>query len=517
MNFFIAAVLVALTGFMALSYEMLWARLFSFVSGARANSFGLMLGGYLLGLALGSLLAARLCRKDDEPERYRGLLALVVLVAALGGYALIPLSAVLVTVVHYGFLLVPLVLAATLLGTTLPLISHLAIGPDERAGARLSYLYIANIVGSSAGSLLTGFWLMDHFGLVELSTALAVLGISLAMLLRSTAQVEGEWRWLAGAAVAILAVMLLSPMLHDRLYERLQWKEELAEKDAELGAPYRFAKVYESKSGVIAIGPDLSIHGGGMYDGYLTLGLHKGSWLIRPYSVSLFHPGPKRVLEIGFSGGAWANIMVNHPQVESLVGIEINRQYLDVIAEHPTVSPVLQSPKATLLIDDGRRWMIRNPDARFDAIVINNTFHFRAYTSNLLSVEFMEMVRDHLAPGGIYLFNATGSKDAHQTAMSVFPYTMMVINNVVASMQPFDYDPQRWLSVLEQYRLGEAPLIDLDTEDGQALRAWLEWVATNIDVEDEVTGQVVISSRERMQVQSADGEVVTDDNMETEY
>ena len=40
--------------------------------------------------------------------------------------------------------------AAFLLGLVLPIVSHLGIAPSEAVGARLSYLYLANIVGSAA-------------------------------------------------------------------------------------------------------------------------------------------------------------------------------------------------------------------------------------------------------------------------------------------------------------------------------------------------------------------------------
>ena len=43
------------SGFIALSYEILWYRAYSFATGGDASTFGTLLGAYLLGLALGSL------------------------------------------------------------------------------------------------------------------------------------------------------------------------------------------------------------------------------------------------------------------------------------------------------------------------------------------------------------------------------------------------------------------------------------------------------------------------------
>ena len=44
---------------------------------------------------------------------------------------------------------------------------------------RTAFLYLANILGSAAGSVLTGFVLMDHLGLVDVGAALVVAGSAL--------------------------------------------------------------------------------------------------------------------------------------------------------------------------------------------------------------------------------------------------------------------------------------------------------------------------------------------------
>ena len=57
-------VIAAVSGFLALSWEILWARLYNYVSASRATAFGAMLGSYLLGLAAGSLLSMRWQRAE---------------------------------------------------------------------------------------------------------------------------------------------------------------------------------------------------------------------------------------------------------------------------------------------------------------------------------------------------------------------------------------------------------------------------------------------------------------------
>src|SRR5207253_1494903 len=95
-------------------------------------------------------------------------------------------------------------LAAGLLGATFPLICHMSVPPDGRAGARLSRLYLSNIIGSSSGSLLVGFVLMDVRGIREISVMLAMLGMGLGLTLILSWS-GPRTRWAAGA-VAGLAI-----------------------------------------------------------------------------------------------------------------------------------------------------------------------------------------------------------------------------------------------------------------------------------------------------------------------
>ena len=51
----VAALLAGLSGFVALSHEILWFRVYAFLTWSRASTFGLLLGAYLAGLAGGAL------------------------------------------------------------------------------------------------------------------------------------------------------------------------------------------------------------------------------------------------------------------------------------------------------------------------------------------------------------------------------------------------------------------------------------------------------------------------------
>lgn len=93
--------------------------------------------------------------------------------------------------------------------------------------------------------------------------------------------------------------------------------------------------------------------------------------MIVAISMSLRHKAPHDVLMIGPSWGSWAQVIASHPQVRKLPVVEINPAYLDLIARYPIVASVLHNPNVEIDIDDGRRWLIRNQEPKFDAIIMN--------------------------------------------------------------------------------------------------------------------------------------------------
>lgn len=494
--------IAALSGFTALSYEMVWYRVLAVMTGGVASAFGLLLAAYLFGLAIGSRVSSSLCHEADGGPRVLRLLAAFAAVANIVAALVVPTFAWSARFTDYRFGLVIVAVGAAFLGAVLPLVSHFGIEPDDRAGARLSYVYLANILGSSAGSLVTGFVLMDVMPLVAIDRFLAVLGFALPLALVAMAKLpraQAVGAYAAIAAAAALAIVA-TPRLHDRLYERLVYKDEYDGRT-------RFEQIVENKSGVIAVAEDGTVYGGGSYDGVLNTSLENNdrNGIVRAYIVGAIHPAPRDMLVVGLSGGAWTQVVLHLPDVEHVTVVEINPGYAEVVARHPEVAGILRNPKATLVVDDGRRWLQRNPDRRFDFILMNTTLHWRAHATNILSAEFMDIARRHLNAGGVFYFNTTDSLDVQLTAAHVFPHVLRIANFIAASDSAFNFDRERWRRILETTQIEGKPALDRTTASGRK-------------VFDELLGYNDIAPRwaiiEHYTKLAAD---VTDDNMLVEW
>jgi spermidine synthase len=243
--------------------------------------------------------------------------------------------------------------------------------------------------------------------------------------------------------------------------------------------------------------------------------VHQTDNAIQPLSLSFFHPAPKDVLVIGMSGGAWSEIIANHPQVEKQVIVEINPGYVEVVKRHPPVAPFLSNPKVELVIDDGRRWMLAHRDRKFDMIVMDTIYHWRAHATNLLSVEFFDLARELLKPGGVLYYNTTFSEEAQRTGALHFPYAVRFSLFMAVSDSPIQTDKERWRKILAGYRLEGTPVFDLTRrEDIDLLNGILK-------IADTLPGDTYVSkgmeSRENVLRRTQGKRIITDDNMATEW
>jgi spermidine synthase len=503
---------VALAGFISLSYEILWFRAFSFASGGAPTVFGQLLFFYLSGLAIGAFVSRMFCRDRDAKGDRKNLipLATFVFIANLLGFLVLPALAWFATTLRTAAAMPLVAIAAGSWGAVLPLVSHFGIAPDILAGSRLSYLYLANIIGSAAGTLLTGFVLLDRWTIGSAALFIVLLGLALAALLLARAA-SGSRLTSVGLAVIVLTGVgyaVATRPLFRRFYERL-----LAEHAYRPGGPA--AEVVENRDGVILVTPAHEVFGGGAYDGAISTSLESDkNMIVRAHGIAALHPAPREVLMIGLSTGAWAQVIANLRGVDKLTVIEINRGYLTLIPRYPEVASLLRNPKVEIVIDDGRRWLVHHPQRTFDVIVSNTTFHWRANTTNLLSTEFLQAVRAHLKPGGIFHFNTTGSADAYRTAFTVFPYGLRFINFATVSDSPIVVSAERWKRALDEHRVdGRLTLDSTRIEDRRRREDVLSLVRT-LDAPAVPFG---LESRADALPRLADARVITDDNMVPEW
>ena len=503
-------------GLISLSYEIFFFRVISYATASSPSAFATSLGVFLIGLASGAREGAEACTDKDGgvliDRIHRSML-----LGSVFGWLYLPLISHLAAWLDKGILgvgLLGIYLVARQWGIVLPCLAQLGVPADGQAGMHTGLLYLANIVGSASGSVLTGFLLMDHLSLVEVSQLLVVTGLGCSLVLDIITTEHYADRFKRTGLIVLMGILaaVTLPSFTGLILETLQYKSGPKSRE-------RFAQVVENRSGIITVDASGTVYGNGAYDGHFNTDLTNDvNGIVRPYALNLFHSAPRDVLMIGLASGSWAQVLANNPEVSSLTIVEINPGYTGLVANNPEVVSLLSNPKVTVVSDDGRRWLRLNPERRFDAIVCNSTYHFRANATNLLSTDFLDILKSHLNPSGIVFYNTTDSSRVQRTGCASFAYGARFTNHIVLSESPIDWNFDRWRQILTNYRVDGRPILDLsDSVHAQGLDLLMALESELNCPDAERTPTDWIEPCERVLFRTAGQKLITDDNMGTEW
>jgi predicted membrane-bound spermidine synthase len=459
--------LYALSGFLALSLEIVWFRLLDVAVKSTAFTFGTVLAVYLLGSATGALAFSPFVARLRRPLRAFLLLQCAILaVAALpvvaagalpeaarglgwyaeywSGYAFFPLGhARDVGSVARLYVLLPLALffgPTVLMGASFPVLQRAVHDDPATSGRKVGALQAANIAGCTAGSLLVGLVALEHLGTAGTLRLLVGLGVAFAAV---GLRFYGRGFLLPALALAALAVLLPGA---DRLWRLLH------------GAPARerLALFEEDATSVVALTPDgggwrLSVNGKGNswipYGGGTRYGA--GHTLLGAVPATV-HPAPVDVAVVGLGSGdtAWASAW--RGETRSLTVFEISSpqprilRRLVGLVDAADTRRLVEDSRLRIRIEDGRKALEAGEEA-FDLVEADATWPETAGSGNLYSVEFFAAASRRLKPGGI-LCTWAPTRRVAASFRAVFPHVLEAEEQeiLIGSLTPIVYEPTAW-------------------------------------------------------------------------
>jgi len=170
------------SGCAALIYEIVWFQLLQLVIGSSSISLGILLGTFMGGMCLGSILMPRMVSARQHPLRVYasleagiGVLGLLILfgMPLVGGlytaWAGEGMTSIFIRAIVAGVCLLP---PTMLMGATLPAISRWVKATPEGI-SWLGFFYGGNIAGGVVGALAAGFYLLRVYD-VNIATFVAV-------------------------------------------------------------------------------------------------------------------------------------------------------------------------------------------------------------------------------------------------------------------------------------------------------------------------------------------------------
>lgn len=463
-------VIYGISGFVALSLEIVWFRLLGVMAKSTAFTFGTLLAIYLTGIAagawLGSLIAPRLRRPTFVLLTVLSAIGLLggLLVAALvratdhvpwlqryfGRYEPLLVRAeidrlrsgelpVEFLLLYFGVPLVLLLPPTLLMGFSFPLLQRIVQTDAARLGRRLGTLMMANIGGSVLGTVLTGVVALDVLGTAGTLKAIAVMSALFAC---------------AAFASIVRGRARLVPIALAGLVFAVAWR-------ALPDATSLWARLHGAAADLIIIGEDAT--------GLSVLRMEPGSLQPRttvfvngvgqssiPYGgihtalgmlPAFLHPRPRHAAIIGLGSGDTVYGMAGRLEIERITCIEIIGPQLNGLRQLQQLQPnggvggLLADPRIYHVTGDGRIFLMRSSDT-FDIIEADALRPTSAYSGNLYSEEYFALVRSRLRPGGLAA-TWLPTPRVHNAFVRVFPYAVSASGVLIGSNDPIPVDRER--------------------------------------------------------------------------
>lgn len=405
--------LYAISGFAALGLELVWNRMLILWFSNVTYTFSAMLAVYLVGLALGGAFGSWLVKRLKKPQRAFvwgevgvGLTALATtglalnwpgalgrfsqgVVGGLTGWGSLVASSLALT-------LIVMLLPTFLLGMLFPVAVRLYARESGGVGRRVGELCAANSAGTILGAVATGFLLIPLLGFqgsLLLLTGLSVLVAAAA-----------AWRWLEKKTLALTscAATLAFGALwlpFDRLGENF------------LGPGETLLFYDETESGTVEVREraDDPANGGvttrrlvidGNQATYTAVSDMRKNRMLAHLPM-LVHPDPEEVLVICFGSGSTFGALAVYDTVKRVDCVEIAPAVIECAPFFAKFNlDVLANPLARVIVDDGRNYLLCT-DRRYDVITAEPMPPAVAGVVNLYTVEYYELCKRALKPGGV--------------------------------------------------------------------------------------------------------------------
>ncbi|UCC49730.1 MAG: fused MFS/spermidine synthase, partial [Gemmatimonadota bacterium] len=187
-------VLFFLSGACGLVYEVVWMRMLTLVFGATAFATSTILASFFAGLALGSFYFGRVIDRGRNPLLVYALLEAGIGISAflmpvlfsgltqiyVGVSQRFAISYYQISLLRFALAFSVMLVPATLMGGTLPVIVKFFARRRERLAWNVGHLYSMNTFGAVVGTLSAGFFLILMLGVRESAYLAGVVNLLIA-------------------------------------------------------------------------------------------------------------------------------------------------------------------------------------------------------------------------------------------------------------------------------------------------------------------------------------------------
>ncbi len=359
----------------------------------------IIIGTIMIAMALGNVWGGRSADKNPDPDKLYGrILIAAIWIAAipvLGKYIILGISGILIVTVNNQFLIIAAFVSCMiifvyplfLLGTVTPSLAKYAVNSLEDSGKTVGTLGAFNTIGSIIGTFVPTFVTIPAVG--TSITFLTFAGILLALIL---VYFISERTHLIKSLIAILIFILCCVFGHSSSFAF--WEDDLTYEGESV---YNYLQVCDTKeSTILSTNVLFGVQSISMKDDTLT-GMYYDYAMAAPLMTDNSATGSD-ILVLGMGTGTYATQCSEYFDDVDIEGVEIDEKITDLAYEYFSLSDEV---KVTTY--DGRAYL-QAVDKKYDVIMVD-AYQDITIPFQMSSVEFFEMVDEHLKDGGVMVVN----------------------------------------------------------------------------------------------------------------
>ncbi len=396
---------IFVSGFTALSYEIIWTRLLLLPLKTSIYAFSFMLALFLVGIAFGSWLSTRFSISRERPvSTFAAIEVLIGFLTALGMLVFSffgQMSKGFTREFYFGIVTCVLMVlpVAVAFGWQFPVAVRCCISDSTAPGKETGAAYFANTLGAILGSVAAAFILIPVLGTAMAMVILGLLNILLGFILFivSPDAERGRLPWVAGFLSCCFAFMAFGvgnpyeTIMRERVFQYLGPNAQM----------YAF---YEGVTGTTVpagslehpLARHLFVNGIGM-----TL-LVSETKLMAHLPLALVED-PERVLVVCFGMGTTVRSASRFSTEEIHIdAVDIAPRVYDCFQYfHSDAEEIMSLPNVDLHTEDGRNFLLVHSNL-YDVITIDPSPPIHsAGTVNLYTREFLELCKLRIQEEGV--------------------------------------------------------------------------------------------------------------------
>jgi spermidine synthase len=437
-------IIMAISGFVALSCEVVWSRVLVFVLTNSVYAFAVMLTTFLMGITIGSAVGAKFIDRIRNKLHLLGWIEILIgLTALVSAYFLANFTQIhnslfqaesqtswfqwnFIRFLESFLIMFP---PTFLMGVAFPLASRLCIPAVSKTGTGVGFVYFFNTLGGVLGSFLTGFLFVKFFG-VSVTVAIMILisisiGIYILLSIKYQTKKMLTYSFISFFIITAIIIFIYTPgtlfvntySTTEKGYPLIDFREGIE----------GTVTVHESK---MPLQQNKRIDVDGLNVAGTSFML-RTLQLLQGHLPNMIQPGATNVAQIGFGTGQTSAAALLYP-IKNFTLVEISRDVMEMSAKYfqDINQGVLKNPRFQYRILDGKNFIKYTPN-KYDVIMNDANYAVATPSASLFTRDHFEFCREKIKPGGILSTWMTTDLDPQdfdivlKTFQSVFPYSLL--------------------------------------------------------------------------------------------